>query len=93
VAGTGTDTRPNRVLNPVRQAERFDPEGTYVRRWVPELAALERPAIYRPWTLGPERLGELGYPPPLVDHDAAASALRAGGPSAPRTGPARTGPT
>ena len=38
VAGTGNDTRPQRVLNPVRQAERFDPDGIYVRRWVPELA-------------------------------------------------------
>ena len=37
VAGTGNDTRPNRVLSPLRQAERFDPEGTYVRRYLPEL--------------------------------------------------------
>ncbi len=39
VAGTGNDTRPNRVFNPVRQAERFDPDGEYVKRWVPQLAA------------------------------------------------------
>jgi deoxyribodipyrimidine photo-lyase len=38
VAGTGVDTRPNRVLNPLRQAKRFDPEGAYVRRYVPELS-------------------------------------------------------
>lgn len=37
VAGTGTDTRPNRVLNPLRQAQRYDPDGDYVRKWVPEL--------------------------------------------------------
>ena len=86
VAGTGNDTRPGRVLNPLRQAERFDPDGRYVRRWVPELAGLERPAIHRPWTLGADRLDELGYPAPLVDHRAAASALRAGGPSAARAG-------
>ena len=43
VAGTGTDTRPNRVLNPVAQAKRYDPDGAYVRRWVPELAALAGP--------------------------------------------------
>lgn len=43
VAGTGTDTRPNRVLNPLVQARRFDPEGAYVRRWVPELAGLAGP--------------------------------------------------
>ena len=41
VAGTGTDTRPNRVLNPLRQAQRYDPDGTYVRRWVPELAGVD----------------------------------------------------
>jgi deoxyribodipyrimidine photo-lyase len=39
VASTGNDPRPNRRLNPVRQEQRFDPDGTYVRRWVPELAA------------------------------------------------------
>jgi deoxyribodipyrimidine photo-lyase len=37
VAGTGADTRPNRVLNPIRQAQRYDPSGEYVRRWVPEV--------------------------------------------------------
>jgi deoxyribodipyrimidine photo-lyase len=36
IAGTGVDTRPNRVLNPARQAKRFDPDGTYVERWAPE---------------------------------------------------------
>lgn len=66
VAGTGTDTRPNRVLNPVRQARRYDPEGSYVRRWVPELAGLEGPAVHEPWKLtGPDRpAGD--YPDPLV---------------------------
>jgi len=73
VAGTGTDTRPNRVFNPLRQAERFDPGGDYVRRWIPELSSLETKAIHRPWTLGAERLRKLGYPLPLVDHDAAAA--------------------
>ncbi len=43
VAGTGNDTRPNRVLNPLRQAQRFDPDGEYVRRHVPELAGVARP--------------------------------------------------
>src|SRR5581483_5004101 len=41
VAGTGNDTRPNRVLNPLRQARRFDPEGEYVRRYLPELESVE----------------------------------------------------
>ncbi|MDH6553354.1 deoxyribodipyrimidine photo-lyase [Streptomyces sp. SAI-117] len=67
MAGTGTDTRPNRVLNPVVQAKRYDPEGTYVRRWVPELAGLEGPAVHEPWKLrGPDRAA-LDYPDPIVE--------------------------
>ncbi|NXY98988.1 deoxyribodipyrimidine photo-lyase [Streptomyces sp. BR123] len=67
VAGTGTDTRPNRVLNPVRQGLRFDPEGRYVHRWVPELAGLGAPQLHEPWRLpGPER-ARYGYPDPLVE--------------------------
>jgi deoxyribodipyrimidine photo-lyase len=73
VAGTGNDTRPNRVLNPLRQAERFDPHGDYVRRYVPELATIPGRAIHEPWRLR-ERLD---YPAPLVDHIAAAAELRA----------------
>ncbi|WP_067814352.1 cryptochrome/photolyase family protein [Nocardia inohanensis] len=63
-AGTGTDTRPNRVLNPIRQAERYDPDGEYVRRWLPELAELPGASIHKPW-----RAGFLApdYPPPLVE--------------------------
>lgn len=67
IAGTGTDPRPNRTFNPVRQARRLDPDGVYVRRHVPELAALEAPLIHEPWRLGAEALARLGYPPPLVD--------------------------
>lgn len=67
MAGTGTDSRPNRVLNPVIQAKRFDPDGAYVRRWVPELASLAGPAVHEPWKLrGPERDG-LDYPAPVVE--------------------------
>ncbi|MEU2390873.1 deoxyribodipyrimidine photo-lyase [Streptomyces sp. NPDC007369] len=66
VAGTGTDTRPNRVLNPVRQGHRFDPEGRYVHRWVPELAGLAVPQLHEPWRLpGPER-ARYDYPDPVV---------------------------
>ena len=77
VAGTGTDASPYvRVFNPVTQGERFDPDGDYVRRWVPELAAVPRGrAVHRPWDLpgGPPD----GYPPPMVDHaDERAEALR-----------------
>jgi deoxyribodipyrimidine photo-lyase len=48
MAGTGNDTRPNRVLNPLRQARRFDPNGDYVRRYVPELAHIEGGAVHEP---------------------------------------------
>ncbi|GGW47685.1 deoxyribodipyrimidine photo-lyase [Streptomyces lucensis JCM 4490] len=66
MAGTGTDTRPNRVLNPVTQGKKYDPRGAYVRRWVPELSALPAPAVHEPWKLpGPERAA-LGYPDPVV---------------------------
>ena len=75
VAGTGNDTRPQRVLNPVRQAERFDPDGHYVRRYLPELASVRGKAIFRPWQM--EGFERLDYPEPIVDHDEAASAFRA----------------
>jgi deoxyribodipyrimidine photo-lyase len=66
VAGTGTDTRPNRILNPVAQAKRYDPDGAYVRRWVPELAGVEGAAVHEPWKLrGPDRAA-LDYPEPIV---------------------------
>ncbi|WP_342801235.1 deoxyribodipyrimidine photo-lyase [Nocardia sp. No.11] len=63
-AGTGTDTRPNRVLNPLRQADRYDPDGTYVRTWLPELAHLDGPTIHRPWRA---EIPHSAYPPPLLD--------------------------
>jgi deoxyribodipyrimidine photo-lyase len=67
VAGTGTDAAPYfRVFNPVSQGERFDPDGTYVRRWLPELEGVPDPYVHRPWT-SPRGL-PLGYPPPMVDH-------------------------
>ena len=68
VAGCGYDASPYfRVLNPVSQGEKFDPEGDYVRRWVPELAGLPGKAIHRPWeAASPPR----GYPPPMIDLDA-----------------------
>lgn len=75
VAGTGNDTRPNRVLSPVRQAERFDPDGAYVRRYLPELEQVQGKAIFRPWRM--EGFSRLDYPEPIVDHDEAAAAFRA----------------
>ncbi|MGW9042595.1 cryptochrome/photolyase family protein [Streptomyces lydicus] len=67
MAGTGTDTRPNRVLNPLVQARRFDPEGAYVRRWVPELAGVEGAAVHRPWRLTDPGRAAGDYPEPVVD--------------------------
>ncbi len=67
MAGTGNDTRPNRVLNPIRQAKRFDPMGDYVRRYVPELAAVGGGAVHEPWRLGAARR-VLRYPQPLIEH-------------------------
>ncbi|MEV7415590.1 deoxyribodipyrimidine photo-lyase [Streptomyces sp. NPDC089919] len=67
VAGTGTDTRPNRVLNPVRQGLRYDPEGRYVHRWVPELADLPAPLVHQPWKLPAAERARLDYPEPVVD--------------------------
>ena len=64
VAGTGNDTRPNRQFNLLRQAQRFDPEGDYVRRYVPELAAVEGGAVHAPWKLDRQ---PRGYPAPLIE--------------------------
>ncbi|WP_235878966.1 FAD-binding domain-containing protein [Saccharopolyspora karakumensis] len=69
VAGTGTDTRPNRVLNPLRQAERYDPRGDYVRRYVPELRDVDGPAVHAPWKLPDDQRRALSYPEPIVDLD------------------------
>ena len=65
VAGTGNNTRPNRVMNPLRQAQRFDHDGQYVRRYVPELAGLDPAYIQTPWKLAPSQ--RLGYPGPIVE--------------------------
>ncbi|HET9079741.1 MAG TPA: deoxyribodipyrimidine photo-lyase [Trebonia sp.] len=67
VAGTGSNPRPGRVLNPLRQAARFDRDGDYVRRYVPELASLTAPYLHAPWKLPGAHRRQLGYPGPLVD--------------------------
>jgi deoxyribodipyrimidine photo-lyase len=67
-AGTGTDASPYfRVFNPVAQGQRFDPDGDYVRRWVPELREVPGKAVHEPWAL--DRL-PAGYPERVVDHKA-----------------------
>ncbi|WP_413454281.1 deoxyribodipyrimidine photo-lyase [Georgenia phoenicis] len=76
VAGTGTDPAPYfRVFNPMSQGERFDPDGDYVRRYVPELAHIPGAAVHQPWRV-PDGLAH-GYPERIVDHAAErAEALR-----------------
>ena len=78
VAGSGADAAPYfRIFNPVLQGERFDPDGDYVRRWVPELAKLPDRFLHKPWEAPPALLAESGvtlgetYPAPIVDHHAA----------------------
>ncbi len=75
VAGSGADAAPYfRVFNPILQGEKFDPDGDYVRRWVPELTRLPNKFIHQPWEATPLELAaagvELGtsYPHPIVDH-------------------------
>jgi deoxyribodipyrimidine photo-lyase len=74
-AGTGTDAQPYfRIFNPVTQGQRFDPDGGYVRRWVPELAAVPDRWLQHPWDMPDDVARESGvvlgkdYPEPIVDH-------------------------
>ena len=67
VAGTGTDPAPYfRILNPIAQGKRFDPDGDYVRRWVPELRHLSGVEAHEPWSYAEGYL--YGYPERVVDH-------------------------
>ena len=67
VAGSGPQAAPfYRVFNPIGQGEKHDPNGYYVRRYVPELAGIPGPAVHRPWELPDGPPG--GYPEPIVDH-------------------------
>ena len=63
-ASTGTDAVPYfRVFNPVRQGQRFDPDGVFIKQWVPELAHLSKKFIHEPWK-SPESVSD--YPTPIV---------------------------
>ena len=85
VAGSGPDATPFfRIYNPVAQGEKFDAEGRYVRRWLPELAQLPNRWLHAPWTAPEAVLADAGvrlgvdYPEPIVDHaEARARALEA----------------
>jgi deoxyribodipyrimidine photo-lyase len=74
-ASVGCDAQPwFRIFNPVTQSERFDPRGKFIRRYIPELAALPDPYLHAPWTMPAAEQSRLGvvigrdYPAPLVDH-------------------------
>jgi deoxyribodipyrimidine photo-lyase len=75
VAGCGADAAPYfRVFNPQLQGEKFDPDGTYVQRWVPELKEMPARLIHQPWQATPIELASAGvalgktYPQPIIDH-------------------------
>ncbi len=74
-AGTGTDAAPYfRIFNPVTQSKKFDPDGTYIRRWIPELSDVPKRFIHEPWKMPMEIQVESGctigadYPEPIIDH-------------------------
>ena len=74
VAGTGTDAAPYfRIFNPITQSEKFDPNGKYIRRWLPELKSVPDRFIHTPWKMSLEEqnssnclIGE-DYPEPIID--------------------------
>ena len=75
VAGSGADAAPYfRIFSPIGQGQKFDADGQYVRKWLPELARLPTSALHEPWTLDPAVLRAAGvtlgatYPRPIVDH-------------------------
>jgi len=75
VAGCGADAAPYfRMFNPVLQGEKFDAQGEYVRRWVPEIADLPNKYVHQPWAASEKILESAGvklgrnYPEPMVDH-------------------------
>jgi len=73
IAGVGSDPRENRYFNIMSQARKYDPEGDYVRLWIPEIAMLPKEAIHQPDNLSADDAEELGfnigstYPKPMID--------------------------
>jgi len=101
VASSGCDAQPwFRIFNPVRQSENFDPQGKFIHRYLPQLAALPAPAVHAPWRAGTQELASAGvtlgknYPHPIVDHEAAREQTlqRYAVVRKPRTGPQPRGP-
>ncbi len=77
-AGSGADASPYyRIFNPISQGQKFDPDGSYVRRWLPHLSKLSNDVIHAPWEARPIELLDAGivlgknYPSPMVDHSVA----------------------
>jgi deoxyribodipyrimidine photo-lyase len=77
-ASTGCDAQPwFRIFNPVTQSRRFDPEGAYIRRWIPELARVPDKLVHAPWEMAPLEQQAAGcvigrdYPAPVVRHEEA----------------------
>lgn len=76
IASVGVDPKPyfQRLFNPTRQQQRFDPDGAYVRRWVPELASVPDELLAEPWRMSDDQQRDAGcvigtdYPAPIVDH-------------------------
>jgi deoxyribodipyrimidine photo-lyase len=74
-SSSGCDAQPYfRIFNPISQSEKFDPEGKFIRRYMPELAALPTKDLHAPWLAKPLELQAAGvvigktYPAPVVDH-------------------------
>jgi len=93
VAGCGADASPwFRIFNPVTQGEKFDPQGDYVRRWLPQLSRLPAAWIHKPWEAPASVLSAAGvqlgrtYPRPIVDHREASERVRVGQASTPAAG-------
>ena len=101
VAGVGPDAQPwFRIMSPVRQGQRFDPEGTWVRRWVPELAHVPARYLHAPWEMPEDVARDVGlrlgmtYPRPIVDlaegRERALAAFRSALRASSRTDPRKT---
>lgn len=69
-ASTGVDPQPYfRIFNPLLQSEKFDPQGSYIQKWIPELKDIKAPALHDPYGRGAEKLASKnGYPRPIVEH-------------------------